>query len=167
MREKKKYNRPVDKKVMIRNASDNKYLHKDFHLSMNILLHYIYENYGRKQLVDYLRAYARAYHKPINEKLKEGNIDVLLKYFSDIYKKEEWPVKITRYDNYFEIEQDGCPGIFHIKAKGDQPCPYYKETYDTVYKTLCMNTPFEYVLEYFDDETGACKQIFRRKEKKK
>jgi len=29
------------RKVMTRKASDNKYLHKDFHVSMNILLKYI------------------------------------------------------------------------------------------------------------------------------
>ena len=41
----------------------------------------------------------------------------------------------------------------------------YSETYNTVYKTLCKDTPFEYELEYFDEETGACRQVFRKKAK--
>jgi len=156
-----------NKKVMERKASDNKYLHKDFHLSMNILLNYIYEHFGKEQLIKYLSQYAEAYYQPLNQQLKTGNIDALLKYFTDIYEKEEWPVNIKSGDNYIEIEQDACPAISQIKSKGGVPCPYYKETYNTVYQTLCMNTPFEYVLEYFDDETGACKQLFIRKEEKK
>ena len=152
-------------KKMKRKASDNKYLHKDFHVSMNILLKYIYENFGKENLVNYLSQYAEAYFKPINQKLKSGNLDVLCKYFTEIYEKEEWPVRINCSEDFLEVEQDGCPGISQIKAKGDKPCPYYSETYKTVYETVCKNTLFEYTLEYFDEETGACKQIFRRKDK--
>ena len=153
------------RKVMERKASDNKYLHKDFHLSMNILLKYIYENFGKDQLVKYLEQYAKAYYKPVNLELKSGKPDALCRYFTDIYIKEEWPVRMHCGEDFIEIEQDACPGISHIRAKGETPCPYYSETYNTVYKVLCMGTPFEYELKYFDDETGACKQIFRRTEK--
>lgn len=151
------------RRVMKRKASDNKYLHKDFHVSMNILLKYIYENFGKEQLVHYLKQYTEAYFKPINHKLKSGNLDVLCKYFKDIYNKEEWPVRINCTENYIEIEQDACPGVSHIRAKGAELCPHYVETYNTVYKTLCENTPVVYELEYFDEETGACKQFFKRK----
>lgn len=150
------------RKIMTRKASDNKYLHKDFHVSMNLLLKYIYENFGKEELINYLSQYAEAYYKPLNQQLKSGNIDALCRYFTDIYKKEEWAVKINCEENFLETEQDACPGIAQIKAKGDMPCPYYSETYNTVYKTLCKNTPFEYELKYFDEETGACKQIFRK-----
>ena len=150
-------------KKMTRKASDNKYLHKDFHVSMNMLLKYIYESFGKEQLVQYLKQYTEAYFKPINNKLKSGNLDLLCKYFEEIYEKEECPVRINCTENYIEIEQDKCPGISHIRAKGDLPCPHYVETYNTVYKTLCMNTPVVYELEYFDEETGACRQIFKRK----
>ncbi len=151
------------RKVMERKASDNKYLHKDFHLSMNMLLSYIYENFGKEALIRYLTQYARAYHQPLNRKLQTGNLDALYRYFTGIYEKEEWPVKISYGGNDLEIGQDACPGITHIRAKGQKPCPHYVETYETVYRTLCMNTPFEYELEYFDEETGACKQRFIRK----
>lgn len=152
------------KKIMRRSASDNKYLHKDFHQSMNLLMNYIYNNFGEAQLILYLKQYSEAYYKEIKPELKTGNIDILLKYFEDIYKKEEWPVKIKSTQDFIEIEQDACPGITHIKSMGEEPCPCYKETYQTVYKTLCDDTPFEYILEFFDNKTGACKQIFKRKE---
>lgn len=149
--------------VMTRKASDNEYLHKDFHISLNILLTYIYYNFGKDALINYLIQYAEAYFKPLNERMKTGGIEILKDYFTDIYNKEKWRVRIRFGEDYVEIEQDACPGITHIRAKGQNPCPYYEETYHTVYRTLCMNTPFEYELEYFDEETGACKQRFTRK----
>ncbi len=149
-------------KIMERKASDNKYLHKDFHISMNILLKYIYGNFGKKQLIKYLEQYAKAYYKPINDELKSGRLDALANYFNDIYEKEEWDVTIQSNDDFIEIRQDACPGISHIRANGGLPCPCYQETYNTVYAELCKGTPFRYELKYFDKETGACKQIFRR-----
>ena len=153
-------------KIMERRSSDNKYLHKDFHISQNILMGYIYRSFGADALINYLEQFAIAYHKPLNQKMKQGNTGALLNYFTEIYKKEEWPVKITSGEDYVEIEQDACPGISHIMAKGGKPCPCYRETYHTIYKTLCKDTPFEYILKYFHDETGACKQLFLRKEGK-
>lgn len=150
------------RKIMTRKASDNKYLHKDFHVSMNILLKYIYESFGEKELINYLSQYAEAYYKPLNQELRDGSIEALNKYFTDMYEKEEWAVKIVCKENSLIIEQDSCPGILHIRAKGEAPCPCYSETYNTVYRTLCKGTPFEYELSYFDEETGACNQIFRR-----
>jgi neutral ceramidase len=151
-------------KVMERKASDNKYLHKDFHMALNLMMQYLYDNFGKEALTDYLAQFARAYHKPLIDKLKANDMNALLTYFRDIYEKEEWPVRITSDKNSVEIAQDACPAISHIVKNGNTPCPYYRETYNTVYKTICEETPFEYILEEFDDKTGACKQKFIRKE---
>ena len=159
------YNQEDNIKVMSRKAGDNKYLHKDFHQSMNLLITYIYNNYGKKKLIDYLKQYAGIYYQLINRDLQKGTIEVLVDYFTDIYNKEEWPVEINNNDNYVEIRQDACPGITHIKGLGGIPCPHYREMYNTVYSTLCDCTPFDYTLVYFNEETGACKQLFtKRKE---
>lgn len=152
-----------DIKVMSRTAADNKYLHKDFHQSMNLLMDYIYNNFGKENLVQYLRQYTQAYFLPLHESLKAGNLNALADYFSDIYEKEEWPIKIKMKEGQLEIEQDACPGISHIKSLGETPTPLYIESYRTVYSTLCENTPFEYTLVHFDSETGACKQLFTKR----
>lgn len=152
-------------KIMSRKSADNKYLHKDFHQSMNLLLDYIYTNFGKENLIRYLQQFTIAYHQPLHESIKKGNIKVLRDYFSGLYEKEEWPLRIGQGEDYLEIEQDGCPGINHIKSLGEVPTPLYIETYRTVYSTLCHGTPFEYTLLFFDEETGACKQLFtKRKE---
>jgi len=150
-------------KIMSRKSTDNKYLHRDFHQTMNLLLDYIYKNFGKENLILYLKQFTKAYHQPLHESLKEGNIEVLKQYFIDLYKKEEWSVKIKIAGDSLEIEQDECPGMNHIKSLGQTPTPFYIETYQTVYSTLCDGTPFEYLLVYFNEETGSCKQIFTKK----
>ena len=72
-------------------------------------------------------------------------------------------MRIEIKEDCLEIEQDGCPGISHIKSMGQVPTPLYIETYRTVYTTLCESTPFEYTLACFDNETGACKQLFSKR----
>jgi len=153
-------------KVIERKASDNKYLHKDFHIALNLLMTYLFEHYGKDTLISYLKQFAQAYYKPLNQQLKSGDNLAIVNYFTDIYTKEEWHAEITSSENSVEIIQEACPAISHIVQKGGKPCPHYRETYNTVYSTICENTPFEYVLENFNDETGACKQLFIRKEKK-
>lgn len=151
--------------IMSRKSTDNKYLHKDFHQSMNLLLDYIYTNFGDENLIRYLQQFTNAYHQPLHESLKGGNINVLTKYFTDLYEMEEWPLIIKQGEDYLEIEQNECPGMNHIKSLGKVPTPLYIETYRTVYSTLCEGTPFEYSLLFFNEETGACKQLFtKRKE---
>lgn len=150
-------------KIMSRTAADNKYLHKDFHQSMNLLMHYIYNNFGKESLIQYLKQFTKAYHQPLQKLLKSGDLNVLISYFTDIYGKEEWPITFKIGKNYLEIEQAACPGISHIKSLGEVPTPFYVETYRTVYSTLCEGTPIEYKLLYFDEETGACKQSFTKR----
>jgi hypothetical protein len=153
-------------KVMERKAADNKYLHKDFHLALNLLLTYIFDNFGKDAMTNYLRNFSQAYYRPLNQGIKSGDKEILVNHFKNIYEKEEWPVEITSHNNTIVIIQQACPGISHILKKGMKPCPYYREVYNTVNQTICMNTPFEYIMEYFNDETGACKQKFVKREQK-
>ena len=153
--------------VMNRKASDNKYLHRDFHITLNILLEYIEDRFGEKAVIQYLSQYTRAFHQPLHEQLMNGNLTALSDYLTQLYQKEEWPVRIRSGDGFIELQQDACPGISHLKASGNQPSPCYIETYRTVYETLCKDTPFRYQLQHFDHETGACTQLFTKKEEER
>ncbi len=150
-------------KVIDRRASDNKYLHKDFHISMNMLLGYIHDEYGPEAVTEYLAQFSRAFHSPINKNLREGRLELLERYFKGIYEKEEWPAFVALKDDALTVSQESCPGIVHIKNKGYEPVEQYIETYTTVYKTMCEGTPYKYVMEKFDPETGACRQRFQRR----
>ena len=151
-------------RVMKRKTTDNKYLHKDFHIALNHLMNYIYDNFGEDSVREYLEQYANTFFKPLKDRLKTGDIKALEDYLRDICQKEEWKINMTVGKNFIETEQNACPGISHLVSKGIEPCPLYRETYLTIYKTLCENTPFEYTLSDFNESTGACKQKFVRKE---
>ena len=47
------------KEIMRRTASDNEYLHKDFHASMNIGLEFLRKNYGKEGVIDYLKTFTK------------------------------------------------------------------------------------------------------------
>jgi hypothetical protein len=150
-------------KVIDRRAADNKYLHRDFHISMNMLMGYIAGEYGDAALTEYLRRFAKAYHSPLKADLVREGLSAVEKYLRGIYEKEEWPVGITYENDVLTVVQEGCPGIFHIKKKGHEPIKQYIETYTTVYEAICEGTPYEYAMEEFELEAGACRQVFRRR----
>lgn len=149
--------------VFERKASDNKYLHRDFHISMNMLMEYICEKFGPESLTDYLKDFSREFHKRRKAELMKGRLDVLHEYFQRIYKEEEWEIKITITENELNLTQAACPGISYIREKGFGPIDQYIETYTTVYGELCEGTPYEYIMMDFCKETGACTQVFRRR----
>lgn len=152
-------------KVVERRAADNKYLHRDFHISMNMLMEYICSNFGSAALTDYLKQFSREFHAPRNRCLKKENLKCLEKYFRGVYEKEEWPAIIALKDDMLVIHQKTCPGIMHIRKKGHNPIKRYIETYTTIYETMCEGTPYEYIIEGFDLNTGACTQRFQRRSK--
>jgi hypothetical protein len=153
-----------ERKIMTRKASDNKYLHKDFHLSLNLMLDYVLNRFGKEAVVSYLVQYAKAYHRLLHNRLKAGDLTALSDYLTDIYSKEEWPVQLTSGDDFIKLKQDACPGVSHIRGSGGQPTLCYVETYRTVYETICEGTPYRYELKYYDDKTGACEQLFIKRE---
>jgi len=150
-------------KVIERRASDNKYLHRDFHISMNMLMQYICDEFGVGALIEYLVQFSRAFHSQRTENMKTDGLECLRKYFTDIYEKEEWPVSIVLENDVLTISQDACPGIAYLEKNGHKPVTKYIETYTTVYRTMCEGTPYEYIMEKFTTETGACRQRFQRR----
>lgn len=150
-------------RVIERRASDNKYLHRDFHISMNMLMEYISREYGPIALTEYLAQFSREFHSKRKECLQNDDLGCLEKYFRDVYEKEEWPVDIEFKGDKLIISQDSCPGLSYLLKNGHKPVEQYIETYTTIYRTLCQDTPFEYVMDSFDSDTGKCRQRFQRR----
>ena len=150
-------------KIIERKASDNKYLHRDFHISMNMLMEYICKEYGSAALIEYLVQFAQEFHSKRKECMQKGDLGCLEKYFREVYEKEEWPVQIDFKNDVIVISQESCPGISHLQKSGHKPIEQYIETYTTVYRTLCQDTPYEYVMESFNPDTGKCRQRFQRR----
>ena len=86
---------------MVRKASDNKYLHKDFHIGLNFGIGYIAKLHGDDAVIEYLKEYARVFHKPLREDVSKRGLAALEDYFRKQYETEEAADDIT-----FERSED-------------------------------------------------------------
>lgn len=154
----------MEKLFIERKASDNKYLHKDFHVTADIGIAYVGENYGDVAVIEYLTAYSKSFYKPlIKEILKDGLIP-LKKNFEEVYKKEEWLefFHAELLGDKLSVTIDKCPAVTFMKESGHIPSKWYKETTYTVYGVLAKECGLKFNVEYYNEEDGATKFSFWR-----
>ena len=150
---------------MVRKASDNKYLHRDFHTGLNFGIDYIAKLYGEDAVIEYLVDYARVFHKPLTQAVKEKGLSALEDYFRKLYETEEAIDDVTFESGADELIIDikKCPAVSHITKQGNKMSDMFVETARTVYKTVVEETEFGYEMLFYDKETGKSKQRFFRK----
>ncbi len=148
------------KEVMERKASDNKYLHKDFHVSLDIGIDYIGKQFGPEAIDAYLTQYAKAFYQPMT--LKE-----LQRYFERIYQAEEAQdvLKTVCTDTFLTVEIRECPAIRFMKQSGHEPSEWYEKTTSVLYRVLAEICGLRFELEQYDRQTGQARFTFRRDEK--
>ncbi len=155
----------MEKLVIDRRAADNKYLHKDFHMTIDISLDYVAEHFGENGVKDYLSTYSTAYYVPLVEKIKKEGLSALKDYFVSIYETEEASdaIAVSLKDNRLDVSTTYGPGIKHMKERQHTPSKYYIETTRTVYGTLAKNAGLDFVMDSYDAETGGAKFSFIKK----
>ena len=143
-------------KKMERKVSDNKYLHKDFHVSFDLGLAYIGDKFGKEHVSKYLRDYARSYYKKMT-------LNELDNYFKFIYEQEEASdlLETELEDKSLKISVKRCPAMEFMRSQNHEPSKYYAETTKTLYKELAQICGFEFELIEYDDTTGKAEFIFK------
>ncbi len=154
----------MTKEIMTRQASDNVYLHKDFHCALNESLEYLRVNFGEAAAREYLRRFAAAYHAPLAAELRRRGLAALREYFENIYRVEGGRVRITGDENELRIAVEQCPAVEHIRQRGGLPSALYAETTRVVCETICRDTPFAFELCDYNPLTGAGLQRFYRRQ---
>ena len=130
---------------------------KDFHVSADIGITYVGENYGNDAVKDYLTQYALSFYKPLAEEVKEKGLIALKENFINVYKKEEW----TEYlhteltENELKVKIDKCPAVIFMKSTGHTPSKWYKETTYTVYAVLAEMCGLDFIVNYYNEEDGS------------
>lgn len=153
------------KEVMERKASDNKYLHKDFHNIMNLGIEYIREKYGEESVREYLAQFAAAYYIPLKTALAENGLKSVKEHYEKIYAEEEaleW-IAYSYSEDELVIDIKMCPAVSHMRKSGITPSPLYYELTKTVNETICEDTPFAFELLAYDSVTGASTERFFKK----
>lgn len=155
----------MEKLHIERKAADNKYLHKDFHVTADIGITYVGENYGDEAVKDYLTQYAKSFYKLLAEKVKENGLKALEENFISVYTKEEWTkylhTELTK--DKLKITVKKCPAVIFMKSTGHTPSKWYKETTYTVYKVLADMCNLDFNVEYYNEEDGSTEFEFARR----
>lgn len=148
-----------------RNASDNKYLHKDFHVTADIGIFYVGANYGDEAVKEYLTQYASSFYKLLAEKVKTNGLIELENNFKTVYEKEEWSefLHTTLTESSLEISIDKCPAITFMKQSGHTPSKWYKEITYVAYSQLAKMCDLEFSVSYYDENDGRAKFTFFKK----
>ena len=127
---------------------ENNELHRDFHGSTNLAIHYLAENYGVEAAKAVLRKTGREVYKSIHDKLAKGAR----------YRMAVAPGEVT-----FEMLE--CPAIRHLRKLGLVPDELTCLQTSEVNAGMCEGTPWESSLEIVGE--GHCVQKFVRKEEEK
>ncbi|MGC9316476.1 MAG: hypothetical protein ACP5KN_00400 [Armatimonadota bacterium] len=153
------------KEVMHREASDNEYLHKDFHGALSCALIYLEENFGAEAVREYLRTFARRYYAPVTEELQKRGLEAMAERLRRIYEIEGGQVQIELGDDEMVVRVEACPAMMHIREQGYPVSPMWRETIRSVHEAICEGTAFDFDLVDFDELTGASTQRFYRRER--
>jgi len=151
------------REVMRRQASDNPYFHRDFHATLNQGLIYLQERFGPAAVRDYLRQLGRTFYSPLNESLRRGGLEAIRQYLEKVYSEENAEYEIQSNENDLEMKIARCPAVSHIRKSGFTVSDMFCETTKTIFETICEDTPFDFLLEEYEPETGKSRfRFFRR-----
>ena len=155
----------MSKEIISRRASDNKYLHKDFHIALNYGIDYLLKKYGENAVRDYLRQFTKSYYAPLTEAINRIGLKAIKEHYEKIYKSEDAVFDIHYTDDELSIHLSSSPAVTYIKEKGHHLSKLYGETVKTVMTVLCENSPYMVeILQYNDDNGGYKVRFFRRKQ---
>ncbi len=148
--------------IMKRNAAENEYFHKDFHSSMNMGIEYLGSKYGKDTVYDYLSRYTQNVYKKFIEASKEKPLIALKERIEDIYRREkaEDAVDLILNENSLTVEVSYCPAVKHLKETGRKVSGFYRYTTEYVFKTLAENLNLSFVMQNYDDISGASSYTF-------
>ena len=153
----------MPKEVMRRSASDNEYLHKDFHGALSCGIEYLHSNFGADAVRQYLREFALSFYAPLRASLKERGLPALREHFEKLYETEGGGVEFEDAPDELVVRVEACPAVQHMRAQGYPIARLFQETTRTVDQALCEDTPYVAELTEYDEETGRSVQRFFRR----
>ena len=155
----------MPKKVIHQKASDNVYLHKDFHGVLSAGIDYLQGRYGDKAVREYLRRFTNSFYAPLKADLARRGLIALKEHFEQVYRAEDGDGSFSLSADELVIEVSQCPAVMHMRRRGYPVASLWSETTRTVNEALCEGTDFEAELVDYDDQTGRGRQSFLRARK--
>ncbi len=153
------------KLTMDRRAADNKYLHRDFHVSCDTGVSYVGEHYGDNGVREYLTRFAKAQYGPLAARVGEQGLIALKDHIEEIYKVEEAgdAVHTELTEGALSVEISWCPGVRYMKSIGHTPSKWYVELTRTVNEVIADMADLGFELLSYNPENGAASYRFFRR----
>jgi hypothetical protein len=148
-----------DIKVIDCKASDNTYLHQDFHGALCYAIKYLEDNYGTESVEQYLRQVARTYFKPLTDSLKANGLQAMENHWKDIFSREGGEFELGYQENALVLKVDVCPAVSHLKKRRLFYTDNFCLTTKIVNETICKDAGFCCSCDYNSGE-GKCVQKF-------
>jgi hypothetical protein len=153
----------LPKEVMRRSASDNQYLHRDFHGALSEGIEYLHERFGEEAVREYQRDFTRTYFSPLIADFHSRGLEALRDHFKHTYEIEGAPVEISINNDELILRVPYCPAVKHMRENEYRVARLFHETTKTVNEALVEGSDFEATLVEYDPQTGASVQRFARR----
>jgi hypothetical protein len=148
-------------KVIDCKASDNEYLHKDFHGALCYSIKYLDDTHGEEATEEYLRQVARTYYAPLSAAIRKDGLQALEKHWRSIFELEGGDVDIRWEDEVLLVEVRECPAVAHLKKRDMLFTTRFCQTTVVVNETVCQAGGVACSCDY-EPGAGRCLQRFWR-----
>ncbi len=149
--------------TMTRRASDNAYLHRDFHGALSTGLAYLESRHGPEAVRAYVTHFARTYYAPLTHAIRDKGLGVLRDRLETVYAQEGGRIRISFTEDEMLLEVEECPAVMHMRRAGYAVAPLFFETSRTLYEAILDGTPYASEWLRHEPETGRCAvRFFRR-----
>lgn len=149
------------KQVMDRRASQNEYLHKDFHGAFYRGLEYLDATLGPAATESYLRQMARTLYGPLMQRIVAGGLAELEQHLRKVLTIEKADFGLRRDGSTLVLELRACPAVGHLLgqgiAVGDRLCRATHIINDEIAAGAGLTASVHY-----DAAGGSCIQSFTR-----
>ena len=152
----------MEKLYIERKASDNKYLHRDFHISTDNGISYVGDKYGDVGVEKFLREFAKNYFQLLAVEVREKGLIAIKEYIENIYKAEESEdaIEINLAENILYVKVKYCPAVKYMKEQGHTPSKWYKMSTIVVYDQLAKDCGLKFAVGDYNDENGQTEYSF-------
>lgn len=142
-----------------------KYLHPEFHVSMDRGAGFVMDNYGKEGLQEYLTQFALAFHVPLLKNIQEKGISAIADYLTWLYDTEEAPdaLRMVQTEDELAVTVHYCPAVKYMKGRGYTPSACYEYCTSMVYGALAEAAGLGFEMILYNHNTGAAQFRFYKK----
>ena len=149
-----------------RGSKDITRVHKDFHGAMSFGLKHLHENYGEKDLAEYIRQLASSVYAPLVEHLRLKGLSALEAHWKRIFDLEEAEYRLAYEGKTLVLEIIKCPAIHHMRTHGYSVFDKFCECDRLLNEEICRLAGYDCSV-HDNQEKGCCQQRFWREKKQK